>query len=156
MRPGKTLTVLAIAASIVAAACSKDNNNTPQSAEAMLTTNRWQLTGATVTIPGSTIAVNAYDTIPACVKDNFYIFASGGSVTIDEGASKCDPSDAQTTTGNWQLLNNNTQIKTIDPVTGQSTTAAVVTLTSSKLVLQDTITFSGITVNGTLTLTNVK
>lgn len=156
MRPGKTLAIFAVVSSIIIAACSKDDNNTPQSAEAMLTTNRWQLTAATATIPGSTITFDAYDTIPACIKDNFYTFAAGGSATVDEGASKCDPSDPQTTTGNWQLLNNNTQIKTIDPVTGQSTTLGIVALTSSKLILQDTVTLSGITVNGTLTLTNVK
>lgn len=156
MRPGKTLATFAVVSSIIIAACSKDDNNTPQSAEAILTTNRWQLTAATATIPGSTITFNAYDTIPACIKDNFYIFASGGTVTIDEGASKCDESDPQTTTGNWQLLNNNTQLKTIDPITGGNTVANVVKLSSSSLVLQDTITISGITVGGTLTLTNVK
>lgn len=156
MRPGKTLATFAVVSSIIIAACSKDDNNTPQSAEAILTTNRWQLTAATVTIPGSSLSVNVYDSVPACNRDNFYIFASGGTVTIDEGASKCDPSDAQTTTGSWQLLNNNTQIKTVDPITGQSTTANVVTLTSSKLVLQDTATYSGFKVSANITLTNVK
>ena len=156
MRPGKTLAILAIAASIVTAACSKDDNNSPQNAEAILTTNRWQLTAATITIPGSSLSVNVYDSVPACARDNFYSFAAGGTVTIDEGASKCDPSDAQTTTGNWQLLNSNTQIKTVDPLTGESTTANIVTLSSSKLVLQDTATYSGFKVTANITLTNVK
>lgn len=156
MRSGKTLTILAVAASMVATACSKNDSSGQQSADAMLTANRWQLTAATATFPGSSLSFNAYDTIPGCIKDNFYTFAAGGTVTVDEGATKCDAASEQTFTGNWQLLNNNTQLKTIDPITGNSTILTIALLTNAKLVLQDTITISGITLNGNLTLTNVK
>jgi len=155
MRSGKTLATFAIIACIVVAACSK-NDNSQQNAEAILTTNRWQLTAATVTIPGSSLSVNVYDSLPTCVKDNFYVFAKGGTVTVDEGASKCDESDPQTYSGNWQLLNSNTPLKTIDPITGQSTTAGIINISSSQIVLQDTANYSGYKVNATITLSNVK
>jgi len=154
----KTLLFAAII-SVTLFACSKSSSSSA-SAQAMLTTNRWQMSDATVTIPGTSITVDVYDSIPACIKDNFYTFATDGTATIDEGATKCDDTSPQTVSGNWKLLNNNTQLQTIDPLSQQEATLTVASISSSTLRLQDTATYnymgSNIKVNATVTLTNVK
>lgn len=159
MNIGKTLLFAAIG-SITVLACSKDSGSSSATAQAMLTTGRWQMSDATVTIPGTSITVDVYDSIPSCIKDNFYAFASDGTATIDEGATKCDDSDPQTASGNWKLLSSNTQLQTLDPLTGAEATLTIAAISSSTLKLQDTATYnyngSDIKVNAVVTLKNVK
>lgn len=155
MKTRKTLLVSSFILTVVIAACSKSDSSSP-SAASVLIAGKWQLTDVSILVPGSSLSVSIFDTIPPCVKDNFYTFASDSTVTVDEGATKCDASDPQTFSGNWSLLSNNTKLKTIDPLTGETTTVNVVTLNSSSVVLQDTATYMGIPVNATVTLTNTK
>lgn len=154
MKTRKTLLILTLICAVIAA-CTKSDSSSPSGAS-ILVNGKWQLTDVSVLIPGSSLSVSIFDTIPACVKDNFYTFTSDSTVTLDEGATKCDASDPQTTSGSWELLNNNTQLKTLDPLTSESTTVSIVKLNSSSVVLQDTATYMGMLVNATVTLTNKK
>ena len=136
---------------VLVAACKKSES---LDVKATLTTGKWQLSDAKVGIPGSSLTVDVYDSIPACVRDNFYTFAANGTLTVDEGASKCNSGDPQTATANWKLLNNNTQLQGVDVTGVSNTTATIVLINSSTLQLQDTTTYSGYTVTATATFTH--
>ncbi|HWB24657.1 MAG TPA: lipocalin family protein [Chitinophagaceae bacterium] len=149
----KTLACVVLAG-ITIVACQKSNNS--QNDVTILTSGKWQISDASVTIPGSGVSLDVYDSIPDCVKDNFYIFASEGTATIDEGATKCDSSDPQTTTGNWKLLENNTKLQTIDPLTGASADLTLLEINSNDMKVQDTATYQGYSVNATVTFKHIN
>ena len=71
---------------VVVAACKKDITR-----EELLTTGSWRGESSFATVLGVTI--NLHDSIPACAKDDLTRFQTDKNVQIDEGPSKCDPSD---------------------------------------------------------------
>lgn len=138
---------------ILIAACQKDGSPSPD-AQAILTAGKWQLTDVGVTIPGAG-TVSIYSQIDACITDNFYTFAASGTVTVDEGATKCNSGDPQQSSGDWKLLNNNTQLKWVDPVSGTDATSTVLQLDNSILKVQDTTTYNGNSVTAIATFTHI-
>lgn len=148
-------TLLALAATtLLFASCKKnDNNNTntggggSSSNSQILMNARWKVATSTSVMMGQT--VDLYSILPSCQVDNIFIFNQNRSVTIDEGATKCDPSAAQqTTSGSWELLNNDTQLK-LDvggsPVMGISViTADIVSISSNSFVIKYTTAVNGI------------
>jgi hypothetical protein len=74
----------------------------------LLTQSSWKLTAVTVnpTYNGFT----EYSQMATCDTDNIYIFNTGGVLTLDEGASKCNPGDPQTGTDIWVFKTNETII----------------------------------------------
>ncbi|MGC4058652.1 MAG: hypothetical protein QM743_11120 [Chitinophagaceae bacterium] len=55
-------------------------------------------------------SLDYYSTLEACATNNYYIFNTDQSITLDEGATKCDDTVAQTTTdGNWTLSSDTTK-----------------------------------------------
>ena len=48
--------------------------------------------------------------VPSCTLDDRIYFQDGGVLKTDEGATKCNASDPQTTTGTWALVENNSKI----------------------------------------------
>lgn len=69
-----------------------------------------------------------------CTKDDCTNFKSDKTASFDEGATKCDPTDPQTTTGTWSLsADGKTLTLTQD---GVSLDGTVVELSSSKMVLE--------------------
>lgn len=81
----------------------KDDDAKPDKTK-LLTGGNWKLTALT-TDPAfdwfGTPVTNIYAQLPACVKDDFTIFKTNGTVNFDEGPSKCDPNAPQTTSGTW-------------------------------------------------------
>ncbi len=69
-----------------------------------LTESSWKLKALTVSpainISGTAIT-DWYSQLDACDKDDTEKYNTNGSFSLDEGASKCDPNDPQTTTGTW-------------------------------------------------------
>src|SRR3954471_11837852 len=61
---------------------------------------------------GSVTITNWYAQMENCSKDDLVNFNTNGTYTFDEGATKCDPTDPQTTSGTW-LWNTNETILTI-------------------------------------------
>jgi hypothetical protein len=70
--------------------------------------------------------------MPACQKDDLFIFESGGVYKTDEGATKCDPTDPQQTTGTWVFNSGETMLTTVEG--GDTVTVTITELSSSKLV----------------------
>lgn len=72
------------------------------------------------------------DEVPldACFLDNEFHFEANNEYTMNEGATKCDPADPQTMTGEWSLTSNGsglvitvdgtTKITAIDELSGTS------------------------------------
>ncbi len=149
----KNIKSFLICSFILIAACKK--SGTSIDAEATLTSGKWQLTDAGVVIPGSSTPIDVFSQVPTCLSDNFYTFGANGTLTVDEGASKCNPGDPQTTTGNWKLLDNNTKLQGVDVTGASNATTTVILLDNNTLKLQDTTTYSGATVTAIATFTHI-
>ena len=126
----KTLLVLALAASTFAS-CKKDDDG--KSAEDNLTSaSCW----APVKDELYNSATSAWEDqgVDDCTKDDCSKFNSDKSISFDEGATKCDPTDPQTSTGTWSLSADG---KTLSLTQDGFTIAGnVIELTSTKLVIE--------------------
>jgi hypothetical protein len=96
--------VCGLLAAVSMTSCEKDKDE-PTTSE-VLTGGAWRLTGLT-SDPAfnwfGTPVTNIYAQLPACIKDDNTVFKTSGTVNFDEGGSKCDPNDPQTTSGTWAL-----------------------------------------------------
>lgn len=91
-------------------ACSKKDKTASKSE--LLTSGTWKLIAAEEDADGNgTYETDNYVFFDDCFKDNFYTFRTNGILEMDEGPTKCSPTDPQTETGNWQLTQNETHIK---------------------------------------------
>lgn len=69
---------------------------------------KWKITGYI-----DDTGIDYYSTtIPACEKDNIITYGTNNSVSIDEGAVKCDLGDPQVITGKYTLNSDGVNIKT--------------------------------------------
>lgn len=125
----KLLFVLCLGSSFVFTSCKKDSDPTKKE---MLVGKNWVMTALTIDPALPVYGSNMYNQMEACAKDDITKFASDGKATFDEGATKCNVSDPQTTTGSWAL--NTTE--TILSVTEGATTTSITlkSLSSSKVV----------------------
>jgi hypothetical protein len=94
------------------AGCKKDKDEA--SRMDMLTSGQWRITAITATPPIQTPIGMLSDLytlfFESCRKDNFYIFKKDGKAEINEGATKCAPSDPQTNTIDWSLSSDEKEI----------------------------------------------
>ncbi|TNE64686.1 MAG: DUF5004 domain-containing protein [Bacteroidetes bacterium] len=145
----KTLTailaILGMAVIFATTSCKKDDEETVDRAK-LLTNGQWQLTSLTVD-PAldffGTPVTNIYAQMPTCVKDDLAIFNTNGTVNFDEGASKCELNDPQTTTGTWVL--NTTQTILSITTDGETESWNISSLTSNAFNVQYQETLDGIT-----------
>jgi hypothetical protein len=109
--------------------CSKDDKE-PTPAE--LLSKAWIQSDLLVSISGQTESVFDSEYEP-CDQDNVYTFKADGTFTVNEGTSKCDPSDLDlVTTGTWTLLENGKKI-TIDPIDEDPQTLDIEELTNTSM-----------------------
>jgi len=84
-----------------------------------LCNKNWKIVGLTVD------GTDLLPLIPGCQLDNLFKFITDGSLVYDEGATKCDPNDPQTTSGTWSWASNETKLvidgDTSDVVTNSGT-----------------------------------
>ncbi len=154
--PSKKTVVIFFCTPLAFFACKKSSPATASSDFSILISGKWQLTAYSVAPPGSSTSINAYSLLPSCFTDNYYIFNTDSTLTIDEGATKCDASAPQTTiTGKWKLLANNTELSGVESVGGTNDITTIIQLDNNTLKLQDTTTYSGTLVNATATFTHI-
>lgn len=85
--------------SVVFAGCEKEKEDeTPK--DEPISLQSWKL--AEVKLNSALGEADVYPLLPACQKDNFLKFATGGKVTLDEGTDKCAGA-AQTQQGSWSM-----------------------------------------------------
>jgi hypothetical protein len=90
--------------------------------------------------------------VQACQKDNIADFHINGTCTLDEGLTKCNAGDPQTSAITWALQTNETMLYVSTPLfTGGSSTFLLVNLTATQLVVSQTMTINGIPQNVVVT-----
>lgn len=96
----------------------------------LLSQSSWKFKGATAN--GS----DASSYITACQKDNIYAFLATGAGTTDEGATKCNAADQQTTSFSWNFATNETVIQVSSAFfTNTSNDFTLMSLTETELVV---------------------
>ncbi|MES2622679.1 MAG: lipocalin family protein [Bacteroidota bacterium] len=98
------LFIMVICALLLVAGCKKDE-------EASII-GTWKVTSAVFNPPAIVNGDTLSDAYPiffpnSCNRDNVFIFESGGVFKNDEGATKCDPLDDQTSVGTYILSGSN-------------------------------------------------
>ncbi len=145
---------------ILFSACSKDDDDdngvTPNKNNTeLLTAGKWQQTAFKQTHQenGETITEDYHAQLENCSKDDYTLFATNGTVTFDEGATKCDAADPQSTSGTWKFIENETKL--VFSEMGFSDTVNIGTLNETTLKLNYSFTEDGITYNGERVLTRI-
>lgn len=122
-------------------ACKKDSKSKTE----LLTSNSWKAKAAIINPAIDLFGTGQLTTdlyantffYPACTKDDFMTFKDNGQVVTDEGPTKCDAADAQTTTQNWTLNSDDTVI-TISNLDGtEPVSVNVVTISKSELKISE-------------------
>ena len=140
--------VLFSAMQILSTSCSKDDDDPPASKTKteLLVKSSWKFSDAKV----SGVSVAAF--LQACQKDNVATFLAAGTGTADEGATKCDAADPQTTPFTWNFQTNETILFISTPLfTGGNSSFTILSLTETELVVSQNMTISGSTQNVVIT-----
>ncbi|GHN01667.1 hypothetical protein WSM22_31560 [Cytophagales bacterium WSM2-2] len=139
--------------------CSKKNETPIPSKESLLVLNNgWRLTSVTIS-PGIGGVTDYYNTVlEACERDNIMLFDPHGTYTVDEGATKCDPSDPQTADhGTWTFNASKTVITQISAdVSALPVALNIVSLSATTLVYKSSINFLGTDYTLTVTQTAIQ
>ena len=151
MKNFKTIIACLAIATVTFSGCKKDkdDSNTDK-----LTDKNWKVTALTVDPPlnvGGTLVSNVYSQIPACNQNDLTIFKDNGSVTFDEGVTKCDPADPQSTQGTWTWNTNETILSITND--GDTDSYNVSSLSNDAMVASYTDNSFGIVETYTVTYT---
>jgi hypothetical protein len=138
--------ILTMAVCFAFISCDKDSsdNNSPTKTE-LITKAAWKFEDAGADADkNGTIDISLTSQLPTCLTDNTLTLSGGGSGTVDEGASKCDPSLPQSTAVTWSFASNETFLNLggsgLLGITGQF---KIVTLTDVNLALSKDTTLQG-------------
>jgi len=142
MKSGKLIFAF-LSMTIFFTACKKDSdNNTPKTNTDLLVQGSWKFDN--VTVGGTDVS----SLIQGCQKDNTLTFTAGGSGTLDEGATKCNSGDPQSSPFTWSFATNETILHVSATLfTGGSSDFNIVTLNETQLVLSQNINISGTSQN---------
>ncbi|HKH62423.1 MAG TPA: lipocalin family protein [Flavitalea sp.] len=129
---------------LLTVSCKKDP---AQSRKEMLTTGKWRTIAQTVSPAVDWDGDGDLDTdlqiiTDACIKDDYAIFRTDGSVEENEGPSKCDAADPQSEILTWSLKNNDMTLV----VDGEDFTIEQMSETTMKLKISE----FGVMVSATL------
>lgn len=132
--------LLAGFAFLVLSSCGKDDPDpvAPKTKTELITAGSWRFSSATV----SGTDVSSF--FQTCQKDNVVTFAAAGTGILDEGASKCNAGDPQSTPFTWNFASNETQLFISATLfTGGSNTSTIVTLNEAQLIISQQVIVSG-------------
>jgi hypothetical protein len=115
-------------------ACKK---NKDQTRSEVLAAKAWKVADHGDDINKNGIIDPAESDLTNCDKDNSFTFATGGTGTFDEGASKCDPSDPQSYAYNWQLTEGETKLTVSLVGIPFTSSATIITLDNSNFVFAE-------------------
>lgn len=115
--------------------CGKDETPpAPKTKTELISTGTWRFSTATVG------GIDAGPLLQTCQKDNILAFVSTGTGTADEGTTKCNGGDPQTSPFTWNFTGGETVLNVSATFfTGGSGTFNIVTLSETQLVLSQTI-----------------
>ncbi len=133
--------MVVLLASLFLTACDKDNDEpTEKTNTQKLTVSAWKYDKLMLDQNrDGTGDVSLDSEVDACEKDNVIKFAANGSGTVDEGPSKCDPQDPQSTGFSWTFKENETVINfPTSIVAGVDGDVKLLSLTETSMVLSRT------------------
>ncbi len=90
--------------------CAENKSNSE------LILGNWQITALTIDPPqieNGVVISDLYAQMEDCDKDNFYSFLSNNTYKFDQGAVICDSLEPQNISGNWNFLNDETELRII-------------------------------------------
>jgi hypothetical protein len=117
----KITLMIAALAFLTVSSCKKEDEKTTtptKSKTELLTAKAWKITAMTINpgitpIPGGPTITDFFAQLEPCSKDDTEKFNTGGTGVSDEGATKCDPADPQSSNFTW-VFNPSETIITID------------------------------------------
>ncbi len=144
------ITCLVIGISFAFTSCQKTKDVIdPPTVTELLGDGSWILTELTIDpgiIEDGVVITNEYNQLADCEKDDLMLFSDTGGLTIDEGATKCNPDGEQIKAiGTWALNESEDQITSI--IDGTTLIYNIIELTRTKLHLElvaviDNITYT--------------
>ena len=119
--------------SLIFSNCNKNDNPPPSNTDYIIKA-AWKFDKAT---SGGT-DVSAF--IQSCYKDNVMSFLATGNGTFDEGASKCNSADPQSTNFTWNFTDNGNTLNINSAIiAGRSGAFKVIVLNDTQMELETTI-----------------
>ncbi len=100
MKKFTQICIMFLSISLIFISCKKDDKRIADNTLELLQNKNWKLTAATEnSVYGFFDVYN--DFMEDCDRDNLFKFNSPDIYVLDEGPSKCNPSDDQTKEGTW-------------------------------------------------------
>jgi hypothetical protein len=132
-------------------ACKKDSK--PKSRTELLTTGSWHVSAYTVDPAidfdgDGTDETNVYAVMDQCIKDDHTTFMANGTAELDEGATRCNVYDPQTTQLTWSFNQDETQLEV------QGIQYLIETLTETQMVIKEIEAISSVTVVHTVSFSH--
>ncbi len=120
--------------------CGKDDPAPvpPKTKTELISSASWKF--STATVGGTDVSA----LLQACQKDNTMVFVAAGTGTLNEGVTKCNAADPQTSPFTWSFQSGETQLFISATLfAGGSSTFTLVNLTEAQLVLSQSIIVGG-------------
>ncbi|MCG3164413.1 MAG: hypothetical protein POELPBGB_00167 [Bacteroidia bacterium] len=89
---------------------------TKEKSKSELIIGDWQIAALTVDPPqieNGVVITDLYAQMEDCDKDNYYSFYTNNTYKFDQGAIICDSLEAQNISGNWNFVNDETELQLI-------------------------------------------
>lgn len=128
-----TLSLVAVASVAFLSSCGEDDPK-PKTKTELISAHAWKMTKIKVTVGTTSLE----DVPEACTADDSYTYEADGDYKFDEGATKCDPSDPQSGTAEWEFKSDETKIEITGSDGGVSISYSftILELTETKLRLK--------------------
>jgi hypothetical protein len=125
--------------------CKKDDTAAAKTKTELITQAAWKLVKAE-SKTGAAAWVDYTSTFAACEKDDNFVFRTNASYEINEGLTKCAPTDPQIyETGTWAFQTNETEVRLTSTGSSSSDVSAIEQLTETTLIITNTYVSGGTT-----------
>jgi hypothetical protein len=146
----KILSFLSVVCSLVIlGSCQKDDSSAPPAPKTkteLLSASAWKYNDAKIDTDNNgtgDLALPA-GTVEPCTTDNTIAFTSNGNGTVDEGPTKCDPSDPQTFPFTWNFTTNESVLNFSSSLfAGVGGDFKILTLSETELILSKQLVLPG-------------
>ncbi len=139
--------ILLLSVCLASIACKKSNNSGKSKTD-LITQATWKFDQAGIDADGNGTIDSPIPPgiLQNCDTDNTITFMSNGSGTADEGPTKCNPANPQTSSFTWSLKNNETIINFSNSLFGSlSGDVKLIAATETQLTLEKAVTFGILT-----------
>src|SRR6476469_10372650 len=136
--------ILTMCFSLFLFSCKKDSSTSASKTD-LITKAAWKYQDAGADIDkNGTIDLSISSQLQACETDNTLTLRADGTGTLDEGPTRCDPADPQSSNVNWNFSNNETIVNFSGAgILGISGQFKLLTLTETSLSLSKDTTLNG-------------